>query len=302
MDSKSNKEFNQAKSPFFRGISPERPTTHLEFTISDAEFALFRELIYDLIGIQLNENKKMLVISRLSRRLRSLQLSSFSQYYEFITQSATGTDELVNLINQITTNKTDFFREAHHFDFLQQDFLPKFLEKRQNNLRIWSAGCSSGEEPYTIAMSLLNFFISKNIRPESLDIKILATDIDTNVLEKASEGIYKNSIFSDIPSSYQQRFFEYHGPNQVRVKPMLQSLISFRRFNLIHPFPFKFGFDLIFCRNVLIYFKQSDRLQIVRKFNSVLRQNGYLILGHSESLLVDNCGFRSLGNTVYRKE
>lgn len=301
MDSKLKRVSNPEKLRSSDSINPSPTLTHLEFTISDQEFRLIRELIYDLVGIQLNDNKKMLVISRLSRRLRELNIGSFGEYHDFITGTPAGTDELVNLINQITTNKTDFFRESHHFDFLNQEFLPAFFASGSHNLRIWSAGCSTGEEPYTIAMTVANFLESHQIRFNGWDIKILATDVDTNVLEKARIGIYRRVSLKDVPQPFRGKFFETHDHDSASIKPLLKELITFRRFNLTHQFPFQKGFDIIFCRNVLIYFSQTDRLKIIRKFNGVIRPEGYLLLGHSESLLVDDCGFHSIGNTIYAK-
>ena len=276
------------------------PSQHYQaqFHITNQEFEAFRSLIYHLIGIQLNEQKKMLVISRLSRRLRQLNLNSFSEYLAYLDQSSDKEDEIVNLINQMTTNKTDFFREGHHFDFLRNQFMPHLASQPAKNIRIWSAGCSSGEEPYTMAMVVDDFLRNNPQARIGLDLKILATDVDTNVLAHARTGIYQSEAIAPIPANYRNIYFN-RTETGFQVSPRLQSIIAFKRFNLMHDFPFRYGFNLIFCRNVLIYFSQEDRLKIVRKFHSCLRPGGYLILGHSESLLADNCGFVSLGNTIY---
>ena len=156
---------------------------HTQFTITDQEFAAFRDLIYNLVGIQLNEQKRMLVISRLSKRLRQLDLSTFSEYLDYLNHSADQASELITLINQITTNKTDFFREDHHFKFLVSQFLPAFAQGHAHNLRIWSAGCSTGEEPYTLAMVLDEWFRQRPAAAHGLDLKILATDLAPSMLE-----------------------------------------------------------------------------------------------------------------------
>lgn len=272
-----------------------------EYAISDGEFRLFQELVHDLIGIQLNDNKKVLVLSRLSSRLRRLGLANFSEYHRYLVEEGAAKGELVQLINQITTNKTDFFREPHHFDYLQEQFLPAFVASRERKLRIWSAGCSSGEEPYTIAMVLLDFFQARRINVAALDVKVLATDIDTEVLARAQAGEYRLAALGDIPERYRRRFTESIDGQRFAMAAEPRNLISFRRFNLMHPFPFKHGFDIIFCRNVLIYFNNDDRMAIIGKFRGSTRPGGVLVLGHSETLLTDQCGYRGIGNTVYAK-
>jgi chemotaxis protein methyltransferase CheR len=276
------------------------PTFNTQYSINEEEFQALRQLIYRLVGIQLNDQKKMLVISRLSKRLRELRYQSFSEYLHYVHNSPQREQELVTLINQITTNKTDFFREKHHFDYLSSVFLPSFTQAAAKNIRIWSAGCSSGEEPYTIAMVVAEQMHQSAAFRQGLDIKILATDVDTSVLAKARAGLYPADSLAPVPSPLRSSYFHQTG-SEYQAKPELQALVTFKRFNLMHEFPFHYGFNLIFCRNVLIYFSQEDRMQIIRKFSSCLRPDGLLILGHSESLLAENCGFRSLGNTIYQK-
>jgi chemotaxis protein methyltransferase CheR len=276
------------------------PLYNTQYSISEEEFQALRQLIYRLVGIQFNDQKKMLVISRLSKRLRELRFQSFSEYLHHVHNSPEREQELVNLINQITTNKTDYFREKHHFEYLQSVYLPSFTQAAAKNIRIWSAGCSSGEEPYTIAMVVAERMHESSAFRQGLDIKILATDVDTNVLAKAQVGRYPAEALNPVPAGLRARYFQQTG-FEYQAKPELQSLITFKRFNLMHEFPFHYGFNVIFCRNVLIYFSQEDRMQIIRKFSSCLRPDGLLILGHSESLLAENCGFRSLGNTIYQK-
>jgi len=268
--------------------------------LSDHEFYQIKDLVYSLIGLHLNDSKKMLVSSRLAKRLRVLNLSSISEYIKYLKENALGNTETIELINSITTNKTDFFRENHHFNFLKTTFIPNFIASKSHNLRIWSAGCSSGEEPYTLAMVFHAAFKSAGTSLASQDFKLLASDVDTSVLGKAKAGVYKLDALKDIPAEYQHSYLDIQKDN-FQIRKELKQLITFGRFNLTHPFPFKNGFDIIFCRNVLIYFKQEDRLKIISKFQQVLRPQGYLILGHSESLLADQFDFKNLGNTIYRK-
>lgn len=272
----------------------------MEIDITDAEFDELREMIHSLIGITLNDNKKMLVISRLAKRLKVLGLRCFKDYVTYLRNSADADDELVELINSITTNKTDFFREAHHFNYLASTWLPQCFKSGHRDMRIWSAGCSSGEEPYTIAMVADKSFRDAGRQPQAAQLKILATDVDTSVLARGQKGEYRLESLKDIPQEYRLSSLKT-GASTFQMSRHLQDYITFGRFNLMHPFPFKYGFDIVFCRNVLIYFNNADRMSIIRKFHDVLREDGLLMLGHSESLLADQAGFINLGNTIYRK-
>jgi chemotaxis protein methyltransferase CheR len=271
------------------------------YVLSDEEFTKFKNLVYKIVGINLNDTKKMLLISRLSKRLRVLGLSNFSDYYDYLVAEGARHDELNTFVNLITTNKTDFFREQHHFDLLSSQVLPRLAQRvrrgQQKNIRIWSAGCSTGEEPYTMAMVVQEFLRTSG---ERLDIRILATDIDTSVLAHAQAGIYRRNRISGVANEYLQRYFHNHDGESLVVDNSLKAMIRFGRFNIMHDFPFKFGFDVIFCRNVLIYFSPQDRKHLVAKYCSVLRPDGCLALGHSESLVVDSLPLRSLGTTFYQ--
>lgn len=271
------------------------------FTMTNQEFALFRDLVYQLVGINLNDTKKMLLVSRLSKRLRTLGLKTFKDYYKILESQGETGEELGIFINQVTTNKTDFFREEHHFHYLSGTILPRLFSEcstdRKRNIRIWSAGCSTGEEPYTLAMVLCEYM---RLNKVSADVKILATDIDTGVLEHAVAGRYKSDRIGGISPDYLHRYFSHEADGSWLVGDELRSLLKFGRLNLMHPFPFKYGFDVIFCRNVLIYFTPEDRKKLVGKYCEVLRPNGNLALGHSESLVTEGLPLKNLGTTMYQ--
>ncbi|MEW5816299.1 MAG: protein-glutamate O-methyltransferase CheR [Spirochaetota bacterium] len=276
----------------------ENPIAHGIYTISDREFKLFQELIYRETGIFLPAEKKLLLVSRLSKRLRALGLSNFSRYYDYLHASPDTAQELIMMINRITTNKTDFFREPHHFEYLKNELFPQFKRDNQKNIRIWSAGCSTGEEAYSLALTVAEIFGEKPVE----DIKILATDLDTSVLEWAEKGIFTPERVTPIPKLLLAKYMSKLNDGSWEIKTTIKRMIYFRRLNLITPkFPFTHGFDIIFCRNVLIYFKKEDRFALIEKLHSVLRENGCLFLGHSESLLNNNLGFQLLRNTIYRK-
>jgi chemotaxis protein methyltransferase CheR len=273
--------------------------------LSDAEFRALRDLIYEKSGITLSDSKKQLVTSRLARRLRVHGLSSYREYYEFVTRRDPQGEELREMLNAITTNKTDFFREKHHFDFMVSTFFPQCIERAKTTgdrrLRIWSAGCSTGEEPYTLAMTLLSAFPNTG----QWSLEILATDLDTQVLERAQAGIYPEDTIAPVADDLQRRYFKRGtGANagKVRVSEALRQLITFRQLNFVeHPWWVKGPFDLILCRNVMIYFNQDTQRTIVENFAQRLRPEGYLFIGHSETLSGLNHLFEPLRGTIYRR-
>lgn len=271
----------------------------MEYAISTEEYQRFRRLIYDKSGISLGDRKQSLVKSRLSKRLRDLQLSSFSEYYDFVLGDLKG-EEFTRLLDLISTNKTDFFREPKHFEFLRDRILPELAEDKR--IRIWSSACSTGEEPYTIAMTL--FEHAQN--PDQWDFKILASDLSTRVLAKAAAGIYDEDRFRDVPPEVLRRHFlrgRGGSAGLFKVKPHLAAVIQFRRLNLMDgQFPIKNPLDLIFCRNVMIYFDRPTQETLVKKFHRYLRPGGYLFIGHSESLQWVNHAFKSLAPTIYQRE
>ncbi|MDQ3231939.1 MAG: chemotaxis-specific protein-glutamate methyltransferase CheB [Pseudobdellovibrionaceae bacterium] len=269
--------------------------------IDDDDFSFFQRRILALSGIHLSSVKKDLVRARLISRLSDLGLPTIKAYRQYLGTLASHDDEWQLLINQITTNKTDFFREPAHFKFLLDTFLPKWDRLQPNGrLRVWSAACSTGEEPYTLAMVLNRYFQDES------RFEILASDIDTEVLEKASNGVYPVSRLPEIP-------FEYHagafvkGKGDVqkwfKIKKNLQARIKFARINLLEVNPDEFQrFDIVFCRNVFIYFQPETIQQIIGSFNRALNPGGALILGHSESLNVDHKRWKPHGSSIYYKE
>jgi chemotaxis protein methyltransferase CheR len=287
-----------------RGGNREDAFSRVSFTISDQEFDVIRHLVKEKTGISLGLHKRDLVVSRLSRRLRTLGLTSFSQYIDVLRQAGDG-GELVQMINRITTNKTDFYREKHHFDLLAGTVLPKILAAGEASghrvLRAWSAGCSSGEEPYTIAITLSEFFSAH----PNWDVKLLASDLDTTMLEKASSGVYDPSQLEPVPRPLLNKYFDRQGKGEsalYRVKQELRQLITFRKFNLMNEaYPLKVAMDFIFCRNVLIYFDTDDKISILTKFHRSLKPGGHIFVGHSESLMMVKDIFAYAGTTVYRK-
>lgn len=272
------------------------------FDLTDNEFAKFKELIHRTSGIYLSEQKKKLVIARLSKRLRALELDSFTDYYRYIMEDPAGATEVNNLINRITTNKTDFFRERHHFDFLRDEIFPALIRAAESGvgprrLRIWSAGCSTGEEPYSIAITTAEAF--KSLR--GWDIKILATDLDTEVLHKAAAGSYPTQSVAPVAPEYLARYFIRSGSTYT-VSPTLKSMIAFRKLNFMdQSFPMKHPFDIIFCRNVIIYFDQATKASLLNKFHHHLKDHGYIFIGHSESLMNMKDRFKYIKNTIYKK-
>ncbi|HBP88318.1 MAG: protein-glutamate O-methyltransferase [Nitrospira sp.] len=267
-------------------------------SLSDKEFELFKQLIYQQVGIALDTPKKTLLISRLGKRLRELNLHSYQAYYDCVSGEG-GEEELMKLLDLVSTNKTDFFREPVHFDFLRDQVLPEVQSVK--TLRIWSSASSSGEEPYTIAMTL-----SDSIADISRwDIKILASDISTRVLAKASSGIYEEERVSQLPKDLVQRhFLRGKGPQsgKLQVRPQVARLVTFRRINLMDSsFPIRSSLDVIFCRNVMIYFDRLTQANLMGKFFQYLRPGGYLFIGHSESLQWIDHQFRYLQPTIYQK-
>jgi chemotaxis protein methyltransferase CheR len=272
-----------------------------EFAFSEADFRTLKQLAYDYAGIALSESKENLIYSRLSRRLRALKLESFRDYCDYLAETPS---EIENFINSISTNHTKFFREVHHFEHFRAHVATPFAQavarKPHGRLRVWSAGCSTGEEPYTIAVVL-----KREIRDfASNDVRILATDIDTDVLRKAARGEYATASIDEVPREYQSYFPRQEGPDgieKVMIDPDIQSLIAFRRLNLMETWPFSGLFDAIFCRNVMIYFDAPTKAALVERFKRQLKPNGWLYIGHSESLIGSHPGLELFGRTTYRR-
>jgi chemotaxis protein methyltransferase CheR len=269
-------------------------------SISDDEFNKLRQFIHVHTGIALADHKRALVCARLANRLRHHQLGSYAEYYDLLTRRDHDEQELVELINAITTNKTDFFREAHHFQFLTDRVFPAMRTANRKRIRLWCAGTASGEEAYTLAITICEFFGSL----AEWDIKVLATDIDTNVLERAESGVYSDEALEKIPPNLRDKYFlkgVSENEGYVRVKPQLQSFIRFRRLNLMdESWPMQGPFDVIFCRNVLIYFDKATQKKLLTHYAKLLRPEGYLMLGHAEVIHGFESMFEPVGHSIYQ--
>lgn len=272
--------------------------------LSAKDFNQFRALVYEKCGINLGEGKKDLVRARLSKRLRKLGIESFRDYYKMVTEDSSG-HELVCLMDAISTNLTSFFREKKHFDFMSDNILPDFMNsgkaRPSSEFRVWSAGCSSGEEPYSISISINDYAEKTGAFP----YRILATDISTKVLDKAAAGVYDFERIKGLnPVLRNKCFLKGHSSmdGSVKVKPFIKKPITFKRFNLMDSFPFREYFDLIFCRNVMIYFDKKTQEQLVKKYHDSLRPGGYLFIGHSESLMGISHNLNYVQPTIYLKK
>jgi chemotaxis protein methyltransferase CheR len=271
-----------------------------EYALRDADFRKIVRLVMDTAGIVLSDRKRPFVQGRLGRRLRVLGLPDFRQYCNLLETPA-GDDERANLINAITTNHTAFFREPHHFTYLTKTILPTIATAAGNSqsgrLRIWSAGCSTGEEPYTIAMTLFDHQPSL----AGWDVKILATDLDTNVVAHAAAGIYDAERMESVPSALRKRFVTELTDGRSQMNDDLHSMIAFSPLNLLQKWPMKGPFDVIFCRNVVIYFDKPTQRNLFDRYAEILKPDGWLFIGHSESLLNVTDRFNLVGRTTYRR-
>ena len=279
------------------------PSGSREFALTNRNFKQLAAIVRQRTGIVLSDHKREMVYGRLARRLRSLGLESFSDYCALL-EGREGKDEIGNLINAITTNLTKFYREPHHFAHLSDKVLrpaaKRWSRGERFGLRIWSAGCSSGEEPYTIA-----FCIAAAVPDfQRRDIKILATDLDSNMLEIGKAGIYPADATGQIPDAQRRKHLLACAdqPGRLRVSEPLRSLISFRQLNLFETWPLRRRYGAIFCRNVMIYFDGEAKKHLVSRFKERLESGGFLYLGHSESLLGSEPGLSPAGPTAYRKE
>ncbi|HEY3786320.1 MAG TPA: protein-glutamate O-methyltransferase CheR [Steroidobacteraceae bacterium] len=271
-----------------------------EFTFNDEDFEALRKLVKQITGINLSDQKRELVYGRLARRLRALQLRSFAEYREALAQD--GGNEIAQLCNAITTNLTSFFREPHHFEHLREQVLAPLLSSsaRTTRLRIWSAGCSTGEEAYSIAMTVMEAFPD----PSRWDVRILATDLDSDVLERARSGIYCADRLKNLAHERRSRYFtERPGPEELsyEVVPELKALITFKQFNLMHPLPMRGPLQAIFCRNVVIYFDKETQRELFGRIARLQRPGQVLFLGHSESLFKVSEDYTLMGKTIYRR-
>ncbi|MDV3252163.1 protein-glutamate O-methyltransferase CheR [Devosia sp. BK] len=266
-----------------------------EISLSEREFSRIKDRVYKVAGISLSDAKRTLVVSRLSKIVRALGLNSFDAYVDHLEKGASGV-EGQDFVNALTTNLTRFYREDHHFEHLRTHVQALMSRKpRGQKLRIWSAGCSTGQEPYTIGMDLLGAF------PElkRWDFKILATDIDTAVIAKAARGIYPDNELSGL-SAERSRPFQRRNDGTVEVPQAVRELVSFKQLNLITEWPMKGPFDAIFCRNVAIYFDKPTQGMVFGRFGKLLAPDAFLYIGHSENLGSGGEGFRLVGKTIYQ--
>jgi chemotaxis protein methyltransferase CheR len=268
-----------------------------EFELKDADFVRIQRLLKERSGIDVGAGKRMLVYGRLTRRLRALKLDNFSDYLKLVEDPQS--DESRAFLNALTTNVTELFREEHHFDLLRERVIPEMNRAGANRLRIWSAGCSLGDEPYSIALTLA-------LIPDiaDWDIKILATDIDSDVLSQASAGVYQAERIEKLKPQQRAFFARGVGKNAglARVGPRIRDMITFKQLNLHDSWPMQGPFDVIFCRNVIIYFDAPTRERLVRRYADLLRVGGYLCLGHSESPTAGKvASLRGCGRTAFVK-
>lgn len=273
---------------------PELNHTLLELT--DGEFQDLTAFVYRKYGIDLSRKRK-LIEGRLSNTLKAKRLTSFGQYLQLLQADRTG-EEMQLFLNKITTNYSYFARENDHFEFLMNTALPALEKRRQGDLRIWSAGCSAGQEAYTIAMVMHQYF---GARKSAWDTTVLATDISPGVLEKAKAGVYPEKDLEGLPAQWKQKYFTRVTADSFQVSRQLRDEVVFKSANLMEPFACKKPFDIIFCRNVMIYFDAATTSALLRKFYDATARGGYLFIGHSEAIDRKSTGYVCLGPAVYQK-
>ena len=270
--------------------------------LRDQDFRAIADIVYRHAGISLGEKKKNLVVSRLRKRLHQLGIGTFAEYVNHLNSRRTNPGEMTELINAITTNTTHFFREPHHFEFLEH-FLQKWIfspeAARRKKFRIWCAASSTGQEPYSIAITLSRIFSGRT----DWDVKLLASDIDTNALSAASKGEYNRNEMETVSDADRHRYFNVsQATGQFKIKPGIRKLVVFRKINLIYDaLEFHEPIDVIFCRNVMIYFSSENRSNLLAKLHRALANDGLLILGHSESIQLTDRNFTYVDTTIYRK-
>jgi chemotaxis protein methyltransferase CheR len=274
--------------------------------LSDADFRRLSSFIESELGIRMPDTKRIMLESRLQKRLRRFGFDTYKKYVDYVFSDEGRESELINMIDAVTTNKTDFFREAEHFDYLVGKIVPQAEEREGAGISrafsVWSAGCSTGEEPYTIAMVLEE---RRTIDPR-FSYRIFASDLSTQVLDKAMEAVYEESKVSVVPMSFKKKYMLRSKDKDkclVRIKPELRSRISFARINFMDDsYPISEIFDVIFCRNVIIYFERAIQEAILKKLCKHIRPGGWLILGHSETLTGMSMPLRGVAPTVYERQ
>ncbi len=270
--------------------------------LSDAEFKKFSDLIYQQVGIFMKLEKKELLNARLGKRLRACQLDSFQEYFDFIARPDQQNLEFVLFLDSVSTNFTSFFREVSHFEYLKANVLPELVAKKSSShdFVFWSSASSSGEEPYTLAM-FLNEFGAQN---QGFRYKIMATDISTRVLAMAANGVYPLEQTTKVPLDILKKYFQKglgNSTGRVKVKDDIRRQVAFKRFNLMDDFPWHGEMDVIFCRNVMIYFDRPTQEKLIGKFYACLNKGGYLFIGHSESIASLKHEFVQVEATTYKK-
>jgi chemotaxis protein methyltransferase CheR len=276
--------------------SKNLPTDYYSLKLSSRQFDIISRLVYQVSGIDLHEGKEELVKARLIKRLRHLKIFGFDRYLKYLANDKSGS-EIRAMVDVLTTNKTNFFRESEHLDYLRDEIITGL---GNDQIRLWSAGCSSGEEPYSIAITLCEAIpdIGK------CDIKILATDISDRMMEQARQGLYGEDTLKGMPPQLKRKYFQKAEAgigHRYRVVPLLQSMVCFAKLNLMDEWPMRGLFDVIFCRNVMIYFDKQTQEKLVKRFWSQLRAGGYLMVGHSESLTFMAHDYRYIKPAVYQK-
>jgi len=268
--------------------------------LSEQELSEIAGFIKDRYGVNL-ATKRMLVESRLGCYMQSKGFATYGEYFQYVKNDASGA-EMANLISRITTNHTFFLRESDHLQFLIDEVFP-WIESLPDSkdVRIWCAGCATGEEPYGIAIHILEHLASRGVSPRTVDTTILASDISEKALTTASLGEYPHENLLAIPPEWIAKYFIDLFDGNYRVTPALRSNVAFKKINLLDPFIVKKSFHAIFCRNVMIYFDADTRAMLVRRFYEIIEPGGYLFIGHSESLTSFPCGFKYICPSVYRK-
>lgn len=275
----------------------------ISYDLKDVEYEKISRLVYEQCGINLHEGKKQLVKARLGKRLREGNYKTFGDYYRYVTTNE-GRDELISMIDALSTNLTYFFREENHFhklaNIIEMVGKASRKEKLRKKLSVWSAGCSTGEEPYSIAMT-----IQECAEGGSWDIKILGTDISTRVLKIASKGIFDGEKLKNVPTTVLRKYFQKgfgNNEGQYRVKKIIRNMVHFSRFNLMDEPPRNQSFDVVFCRNVMIYFDKKTQEALINRFHGCLNRGGFLFIGHSESLTGLSHELEYIEPGVYRKQ
>ena len=284
-------------------MTDQRLTDIFKAKLSDTDFNRLSTFIYSNYGIKMPKAKHIMLQSRLQKRLRELDMSSFKDYVDYVFTREGQDNEVVHMIDVVSTNKTDFFREPVHFEFLQNHILPEYIkEGKYKTFKVWSAGSSSGEEAYTIAISI-NEFREKNGGP---DFSIYATDISSRILKSAAEAIYKEHRIESLPLNLKKKYFlksKDRAVENVRVIPELRKKVTFDRLNFMdNTYPGNEIFDLIFCRNVLIYFDRPTQEEVIGKLCMKLKKGGYFFLGHSESITNMKLPLDQLKPTIFQRQ